>query len=56
MHRAVFRHNDQLWAVEYLTPATEMQEVDTWNYQNPVTATLVEPYQVIVTKYRSVTR
>lgn len=53
-HRAVFQHDGQLWAVTYRDPATEMQEDVDLYASDPVTAILMKPYEVTVTKYRPV--
>lgn len=52
--QVVFKHDGQLWQIDRQRPLTEIQENDPWNGEDVVTATLVEPYEVTVTKYRAV--
>lgn len=52
--QVVFKHADQLWQVDRQRPLTEIQENDPWSGEDVVTATLVEPYEAIVIKYRPV--
>jgi hypothetical protein len=54
IHEVVFPYEGQLWAVRYRAPLTEMQEGIEPFASDPVVATLVEPYEVSVTKYRPV--
>lgn len=52
--RIVFEHDGALWQIERMDPNSEIQEgQDTWA-SDPVTATLVESYEVSVIKYRPV--
>lgn len=56
IHHCIFRADDDgpLWRVKYYEPLTELQEHDTWNDQETITATQVEPYTVEVIRYRPV--
>jgi hypothetical protein len=55
VRRVVFKFEDQLWEIFYNDPATEMQEGQDRFDHDPVTAHLVEPVEVTVTRYRRVT-
>lgn len=53
IRRAVLRLGGQLWAIEYRDPLTELSEVEPFD-GDTVTATLMESYEVTVTRYRAV--
>lgn len=50
--RVVFKAHGQLWSVCYREPASEIQEDIEPFDDDPVIATLMEPYEITVTKYR----
>lgn len=52
--RVIFKHEDQLWEIFYMDPASEMQEGQDRFHEDPVKATLVEAYTKTVTGYRRV--
>lgn len=52
--RVIFSHEDQLWEIFYMDPASEVQEGQDRFYENPVKATLVEPFEKTVIDYRKV--
>jgi hypothetical protein len=55
VRRVIFKHEEQLWEIFYNDPATEMQEGMDMFDEDPVTAHLMEPFEVTVTQYRRVT-
>lgn len=56
VHKIVFRAPDdgKTWCVKYFCGLTEYQDSDLWNYEDVITATEMEPYEVAVTRYRKV--
>jgi len=52
-HTLIFKHDNQLWGVDYASGLTEMQEIEPFEFTKP-SVYAVEPYEVTTTHYRKV--
>jgi len=53
-HQIIFEHENKTYRAQYQVGATEMQDECPWDDVEEVICTEVEPYQVMVTRYRDI--